>query len=971
MLLTRAGASPVMVGRDAELARLQRVLAASEHGPRVAVVSGESGVGKTRLLRELIARAPGLVLAGGVAQADGGAPFALVRHLLDEHVTGWDAAVPGALASREQALRRALSPALPEQPVGATRTLTTDEQVRAVVEAVRWLVSRGDQPALLVLDDLHQADAESLQVLQRLAARPDLPALLVGAFRPEELGRTHPLGGALAALQRGLEVVDVALDRLDRHALGRLLEAAFGEPVDARTLHAVHERTRGNPFFVEELIACCGDEGPAALARAELPWNAAEAVLRRLDALDAQARAVLDAAAPLGLRVPFDLLGAVAGLDERDLVAPVRTLIAEGLLVEAEPDVLVFRHALTREAVVRQLLARQRRAAHRAALDALEAAGSGDAIALARHARGAEDTARLVPAARRAAQRSLAEGSGGQALEMAEMALEAPWLDEADAAALHGLAARACWLLDDREGGLHHARAWQQLAAEQGEGLEEAAAWRTQARLHQLAPDRPAARAAVDRALDCAAPHGDSRELAWCQATRAQVHMLSEEADEAIAWAEEAIAVADRVGEAAVRRGAQVTIGTVLTELPGREDEGLALLEDAARRADEAREGTTLVRALNNAMVAVGLGEPDGAARGRRLLARLEEVADRDGLDHMTRRTRWARAWFAQVEGDQEALAEAVRAGTADDSAQRRLDRALLAIERDDLERAAADLEAVRPEPADADAARARWAGTAAQLALRRGDAATVAEHLGAAAAVHPRERDRDEQHVGRAMTVRSGDPRQRTQAVLDAVLAGLAPDAAREVAVVLRSLPAAARPWGEAHAELAAGAVAALDGAPERALALLLSALDRVEEQALPVSAPTRAAAWELVARVRADAGDRTAAARDADRAAAALRRWPGWRRDRVLALAEDLRRRGGVEGRLTRREHEVLAHLAQGRTNGEIARALFISRKTASVHVSNILAKTGTSDRAEAAAWARRVGLIPTGAAPPEPAR
>ena len=969
MLLTRAGASPIMVGRDAEHERLRQLAAEAADGPRVAIVSGESGVGKTRLLLELMAEAPGLVLAGGVEEADGGAPFALMRRLLDDAVSAWDDAVPAPLRPRERALRRALSPSLTQDAAAAAQTVTTDEQVRAVVEAVAWLVARGDQPALLVLDDLHWTDAESLQVWQRLAARSELRALLVGAFRPEDLDRSHPLAATLPTLQRQQAVADLALDRLDRHALARLLAAALREPIDARTLHAVHERTRGNPFFVEELIACCGDGGVAALAEAELPWNAAEAVLRRLDSLDPEARAVLDAAAPLGLRVPFDLLAAVAGRDEADLVTHVRTLIAQGLLVEAEPDVLLFRHALTREAVARQLLARQRRATHRAALDALEAAGSADVIALARHARGAEDAARLVPAARQASARCLAEGSGGQALELAELALEAPWLDDRDALALHGLAARACWLLGERTTGSRHTRAWQQLARDLGQPLEEAAAWRTEARLHQLAPDRPAARDAIDRALAVAEPVGDSHELAWALATRAQVHMLSEEADEAIAWAKRAVAVADRIGADAVRLGAQVTIGTVLTELPGRADEGLALLEDAAHRADAAREGTTLVRALNNAMVAVALGQPEGSARGRRLLRRLEHVADRYGLDHMTRTTRWARAWLAQVEGDQEALAEAVGGALADDSPQRRTDRALLAIERDALDAAAADLAGAEPGLEDADAAHARWAGVAALLALRRGDAATASQRLDDVAAHHPGERERDEEHGGRPMTVRSGDPRHRTLALLDAVLVGVAADSAhrvaadtaRRVAAVLRALPSAEHPWGQEHAELADGAVAALEGADEAALARLTGALARIEEQALPVSALTRAVSWELVARVRARAGDRAGAITGADHAAAALRRWPGWRRERVLALAERLRGRTGDEGPLTAREREVLAHLAQGRTNGQIAQALFISRKTASVHVSNILAKTGTASRTEAAAWAHRVGLVP----------
>lgn len=107
--------------------------------------------------------------------------------------------------------------------------------------------------------------------------------------------------------------------------------------------------------------------------------------------------------------------------------------------------------------------------------------------------------------------------------------------------------------------------------------------------------------------------------------------------------------------------------------------------------------------------------------------------------------------------------------------------------------------------------------------------------------------------------------------------------------------------------------------------------------------------------------AGDRAGALTVGRQAVADLKGWPGWRRDRAEALVRRLEGSGArADGELTAREREVAALIAEGLTNSVLAERLFISPKTAAVHVSNILMKLGLSSRAEVAAWAVRHGVV-----------
>src|SRR6266540_2604889 len=285
MLAGRTGLCPVMVGRGMELARLQRALAADE--TQVVLVSGEAGVGKTRLLRELSATLPvgARVLAGQASQGVPARPFQLLLEAIGPSVSTWRQ-VPQRLADREEPLRLLLRPILGHLEPFTDREYSQEELLGAAVALVEDLLI-GTGRGVLVFEDLHWADAQSVALFGRLALTPSLGALLVGSFRPE-------------------------------------------------------------------------------------------AVVRRLDHLDPAQLRVVEAAAVLGERIPFDLLASVTGSDENELIDTLRKLVAGGVVLEDEPDVFRFRHALTREAIAGELLGRERRRLHEKALAGLHEAGSTD-----------------------------------------------------------------------------------------------------------------------------------------------------------------------------------------------------------------------------------------------------------------------------------------------------------------------------------------------------------------------------------------------------------------------------------------------------------------------------------------------------------------------------------------------------------------------------------------------------------------
>ncbi|HEX8581133.1 MAG TPA: LuxR C-terminal-related transcriptional regulator [Acidimicrobiales bacterium] len=945
MLVGRSGLSPVMVGRSAELGRRASLLSTLK-APEVALISGEAGIGKTRLVQELVeAVPPGTpVLAGQADPGSLGRPFELLLDALGDVVPD-AAALPGAFRDLA-AGRLPLDGPVGQALAGATgppgRAPVPQELIRLGVQLVRKATSPG--PGLVVFEDLHWADGESIALFERLAEPDGHPVLLVGTYRPEKLSRRHPASELLPRLERRHSVTHLRLERLTAADVAAFVHAVYGRPASFRVVEALHGRTGGNPFFLEELLASAGDVTPEELCEQPLPWSLAEAIRTQLEDLSPRERRIVEAAAVLGRRVAFDLLAAVTGADEDELIGVLRDLVARGLVVEAENDVFSFRHALAREAVAGDLLGRERRRLHEAALDALNRSGSSDLAAVAYHANGAGRYADMVDAARRGSARYLARGSTYQALRLAELGLT----EADDDLVLLETAARAAWLLGLVGEALAHAERWRAVASGQGAVEGESAALRMIVRLRWELAEVDAFWAGTEelRALVDRMERGEERSRAMAQL--AQAYMLADHPAEAIEWAGAALEAALADGPEDVVLQARVEEGSALINQPDRVEEGAAMLRQVADEAEERGFHVLVTRALHNLVLSET--QYHTIEEAARLLERMRAAAEKAGYEAMAGAAyAQGRCDLAERAGDLRAARRYLSAGQDRAKVVLRqgkqlwysLHEALLATEDDALDEAAAVLASV-----EAFDGRQRSAKVAAELlvAARRGDLTATRAALDALLRGMRRGWRCDATTLNTVVAVgcRAGLGTDRLRDLLDG---------ASEPHGVLEPLHAVSLVVAKAE-------LAACEGRNGDALALLGPVL---AESPSPLPPAPLATAHLTAARCLLAEGRPADARTHAETADRLLASWGGWRRDEAHAV---LRRLGKVSGPLgpdvlTPREREVVALLAEGLTNAELADRLFISPRTAAVHVSNILAKLGMASRTEVAAWAVRTEL------------
>ncbi|HSS08468.1 MAG TPA: LuxR C-terminal-related transcriptional regulator, partial [Acidimicrobiales bacterium] len=706
-------------------------------------------------------------------------------------------------------------------------------------------------------------------------------------------------------------------------------------------------RTGGNPFFIEELLLAAGEPEPERLANMPLPWHLSEVVLRHLDDLNQEERQVVDAAAVLGSRFPFDVLAAVVGIDEDELIPILRRLVGLGLLVEDEPDLFSFRHALTREAIAGQLLGRERRRMHERALAVLCQLDSDDFAALAHHARGAGHFDQVVDFARRGAAQYLRQGLTQHALRLAEHGLE----EECNDFELRSLASKAAWTVGLLDLSRRHGLEWRRLAAEAGDRRSEAAAIRHLARVEWETGNSAGQRAYAAEALALAEQNAPSEELALALALMSEVHMLAHDdpapghaSEEAIRWADRALALADELGCPEVRPRALVSKGSALVDLPGGFVEGARILEQARQEAEATGDSWNQVRAINNVLgPGARIWTPD---RIRAALDEIRRVAARTGREGQTM-AMWAcqAAGLSIIEGDMEAARAHLATVGLDEGKERwwRLAYQLtIEIEAGEFGRAGSLLP-VNAADLDDYAVWMACEARAAELCALQGELAEAGERLFGAAGPGGGRSDHAREPM---LTAATTLVRCRT----DPGLVRSAVERLDEFWPAWPDEPASMR----RHVE---GALLEAEGHSVEALAAYREALaDPVGYRpALMVGDAEQGAARCLLAEGRLDE-----ARAHAERAAIVLAGWPGWRADQAAALLRRLSQAQPMgDGTLTTREREVATLLSEGLTNGQIAQRLYISTKTVSVHVSNILAKLGMSSRAEVAAWAVREGL------------
>ena len=898
MLVGRRGISPVMIGRTTALTRLERLVSRpggerDDDLPAVALVAGEAGVGKSRLLRELVASIPAgtTVLVAQAEPGSLGRPLDIIRAMLGD---------------------------------------TPADLVDARAVALDAITARlGEGRSLVIFEDLHWADSDSVGVFEQLAATP-LPELtLVATYRPDELTSRLPGGEMVVRLERLRDVHQVHLERLDHHEVAAFVAAVYGRPLGTAVVDALRNRTGGNPFFLEEILVAAGDAPPEALAEQPLPWTLAELVSRQLDGLSAEQRGVIEAAAILGPRAPFDVLAELSDRSERQLIDDLRSLVERGLLLEEDDDRFSFRHELVRDAVEDQLLGRERRRLHERTLEVLRRSMGTDLADLARHAAGAGRYDEMIELARHGVVHYLDIGATHQALLLAAAALpEAP--DDLDL--LTG-ATRAAWLSGAHDEAWEHAERLLALTSVLG-GERHATAVRIAARVAHERSDLDRMWQLVDELerLVEVLPPGEQR--AATMAAIAQIDMLRKRTVEAIDWADRAIAEAELVDAKTVRVQAIVERATAMTDLPERHADGRAALIDAVAEAEQIEDWVLLARALHN------LSNVTSGAERRGYLERMRDAGRRAGFDNMVAANYHVRlADMGFCEGDAAAVWEHVsRVGT---HVEGRIGDWALALQVRLL------LEDDRVD--EAEALLGAWSRRARLVADDKHRLSSP--HLMLAGRRHdPVEGARRWAEV--LEEVASSECEEDiVTGVVDAIAAGLDPDEVRATfeAIETDHLP-------KHYASAARALIASSRADHAEVIAQLGSEPERVSKR---LEAPMRATLLLALARALAAQGRTVDARRHAEAARALLDRWPGWRRDEADALLRRLDTAVVSDGELTRREREVAALLAEGLSNSELARRLYISPRTAAVHVSNILTKLGMASRTEVAAWAVRNGL------------
>lgn len=1011
-----AGSEPLpFVGRTIELARLGDALAAARAGRgRVVIVGGEAGIGKSRLIDRFVQGlgANDRVIRGSCVDLGVGelplAPFiegfrTLVRSIPRE-------LRPALLGPGRSDLER-LVPELAERE--ATARPNRDEpdamaQLR-LFEAVLGVLQRiaRDDPVVVVVEDIQSADRSSLGLVGFVARAIRAGRLLIVlTVRTDEIQQRPAALSALAEWERQDHV-----DRIDLGALGRdeLAALVASRGIEARPdiVDALTDRTDGNPFFVDQLIDATVPPGLVSDA-GQLPLALRDVLAARVDILAEEDQQVLRAAAAASRRIDDTLLSAVLERPIPTVASALRRIVDAGFLVrEPSGAGFRFRHALLREFVEDGLFSGERAWLHREVARELQRrvdAGDGEipAAEIAHHLESAGDRSGAIVANLRAARQAEGVFAHGEAHRLYERVLAlweevpaAATITETARAVVAERAAETAMLAGDGPRAVELQRA---LVAETDPTSDPLRSGLLHERLRWFlweSDDRTAAADAVHEAMRLVPADPPSAARARVLAHMAAIELYRHEYESSQAHASEAVEMARAVGarsEEALALGVRGWDRAVLGDLDG----GLIDFETGQR-------------------IAVELGSPEGQALAAVSLASLLDRAGRSaeslaaaqaGLADV-RRLGVARTYGGLLYGYQvKALLALGRwddaSVAADDGIQEALgdrpvlwllvNRARLLIGRGDVSGAARDLERAR-------AIDERLGGTEFQLNIR---AAEVE-----AAIWEGRIED-----VRRVVDIVAGVsernvPADPSEAWIAAI--GLRAEAdAAALARAHRDAPALAT--ATRRAESIAGLVEAartspimelVSGTPRgRGLSLLAhEERRRVERADDPAGWAAVGEAWvaaerpfhEAYARFReaettlvsrGDRGSAEAALRRGHVVASGLRAAPLL--DEIEALARhariDLRRDAPAPGSgdgaltpdpasgfaLTEREREVLSLVAGGWSNQQIGDGLFISRKTASVHVSNILSKLGVHSRVEAAAIAHRIGI---GADAPDP--
>ncbi len=949
-----------LVGRTGELQRLLQLIGLPNGRPGgLVVLSGDAGIGKSRIVSAAIGVAAdrGWRVALGQCMDLGRSPLPYLPFV--EAI--------GRLAATEEGQRLierhpGVRPLVPRSSDG-----TAPQPDRgALFEAVHAIMTdlAAERPLLLVIEDVHWADWSSLELISFLLTRPfPTPVSIIVTYRSDDLHRRHPLRPVASGWIQLPAVERLELGPLPDEAIRELATGLRAGLSDAE-LARVIDRAEGNAFFTEELIA-------AGTVPGGVPDDLADLLILRLDQLEPDARQVVRSAAVAGRRVSHEVLQEVTDLEPAELDQALRNAVERFVLVSDRSDTYAFRHALLAEAVYQDLLPGERVRLHTAYVRALRDHPRATAADLARHARAAHDHETALSAGLRAADEAVTMGGPDEALHhylavleliadpRVESAVDAVDITvrAATAAVSAGMPERAVTLVQDQlahlpadHGPLVRARLLQSLAA---------AAALTDLNVDVLA--------VTTEALTLVPAEPDS-ELR-CRVLRAHAQALADRSrhGESTGWAEEALAMAERLGLAEIASDVAALLAKLQDRLGNTEASEAALRQivtDARARGD-----ATELRALyhlggihyERGEVAEALefylrGAERAVETGRRYAPYGMDARIVAALSAYTL-GRWDQVLqIVDTTGERPpmvadaamaAIAMYVAAGRGESSGLRLQARANRAWGTDavvslyaggasmDLYGQLGDLDQVwHQHQRLADELDAIWTDVQAKIRLGAIMIGIAADLTGCDEADRKRWTDRADWLMGQIELIVADAERRRPLGAesrawqlraraerfrLDARL-GLSVDQAATVEAWRESVEGFER----------------FPNVPELTRSRIRLAAALRQAGAIEESRQVAAQAQEVAEQL----GARPMLAE-------------------LAALEPPVADHPGASP-LTPRELEVLALVAEGLSNREVGLKLFISTKTASVHVSNILTKLGAGTRTEAAALGRRLGLL-----------
>src|SRR4051812_35864452 len=997
-----------LIGRAAELAELEAALAEAADGrPSLAFVAGESGVGKSRLVAELARREDVRIAVGECVElGEEELPYAPIVSVLRTLARDDDP----VLRELPDSVRAELATLLPELGGEARNGAGGTQGQPQLFEALLTLLDQlgREQPFALVLEDIHWADRSTRAFLVFLARSLWTERVLVIAtYRSDELHRRHPLRPLLAELERDTCSRRIELARLSRDELGDLLTDILGGAADAELLERLYTRSEGNPLFTEELLAARLD------GRGGLPSTLRDALMVRIERLSQPAQEVLRVLSA-GRVLAHAVLAEASGLDAAEVRAALREAAESNVIVADQRGRYQFRHALLREVVHDDLLPGEHSELHLALARALEhrAAETGEdpliTAGIAHHYLSAGCQREALVASVRAADAAERVHAHGEAGAQPERGLGL-WARVTHAGGQGGggpgeaggrrapgaITGRPPGRAAEAQVGVGH----EELVRRAAQALiNDGAYGRAEALLRHAVggadgahePRRLAgllellsraqwslgraedARASVARAVELLPEDDRSPERARILSRQAKIAMLQGRFSEVLPFAEAAVEAAAQAGADGPRADALNAMGLALM-MQGEVDEGVETMHEAIAISPIGFERTSAWANLADALHLEG--------RSRDALDAAEEgLADTAGP---SRGSDWLTLTVADVRWDLGEWAEARRTLPPPDRrfigttfAFAEMTRAKMALADADHALAQASLDRI----ADlvAGSREPQFIGIVGALRgelLRRGGDLVAARAAvdDALDAIEFCSEDLPRiAYLSETGAAVEADAARRARDLGDA-------DAEREAiarteAFVMRAEGCAAggRPVETARLAVARAHVARARGAADPALDAAAAAAWR------EVSRPYPAAIAELRrAETLVELGEREAATTQiAEVLAAAEELGATWLRAEAEGLAGRARlalpdatataatpepeANGADPFGLTPRERQVLALVAGGATNREIGAHLYMAEKTASVHVSRILAKLDVRSRTEAAAVAHRFGLV-----------